>query len=179
MHIHNFVGFQSKKSIDALSGPEEFDSEVIYEIICPATCIYKLGSDSISSCLLFVMPPKKLEGVKIHIEHSLLSSSLGSLVSEALQQLDAEVDGAAHPIEYTITWEPRGDAHVLVILDESTPFHKHAEEMYLHFSERRITYLCKAWKTSTRSWCVCRRQLTVLPWGQVMPKRPHGGSLSC
>jgi len=87
------------------------------------------------------MPPKKLEGVKIHIEHSLLSSSLGSLVSEALQQLDAEVDGAAHPIEYTITWEPRGDAHVLVILDESTPFRKHAEEMRLHFPGRRIAYI--------------------------------------
>jgi hypothetical protein len=87
------------------------------------------------------MPPRGLENVKIYIEHSLLSSSLGSLAQTELKQHGAVVDGAEYPMEYTITWEPHGDDSVLVVVDESTPFSKHSEQMRLHYPGRRIIYI--------------------------------------
>jgi hypothetical protein len=46
---------------------------------------------------------KRLEGIKFHIEQSLLSSSLGISISAELQQLNAEVNETDHPMEYIIT----------------------------------------------------------------------------
>jgi hypothetical protein len=87
------------------------------------------------------MPPKSLSGVTIRIERRLFLSSLGILIRAALEQNNAVVHEANHPIEYTITWEPCTQASILVVIDESTAFRKHAEEMVLQYPGRRIIYI--------------------------------------
>ena len=94
------------------------------------------------SYLLFIMPPKRsLSGVTIRVEHRLFLSSLGTLIRAVLEQNNAVVYEADHLIEYTITWEPCTRASILIIIDESIAFRKHAEEMVLQYPGQRIIYI--------------------------------------
>lgn len=79
--------------------------------------------------------------IEIFVDGGLLSTSLGNMIRTAFEQADAVVNGAIHTIENTIIWKMRGVGWVLVIIDESTPFRKHAREMRETFLDHRIVYV--------------------------------------
>lgn len=79
--------------------------------------------------------------IEIFVDGSLLSWPLGKMIRTTFEQADAVVNGAIHTIENTITWRTRGVEWVLVIIDESTPFRKHAREMREIFLDHRIVYV--------------------------------------
>lgn len=88
------------------------------------------------------MPPNtNLDGIKIYVDNRLLFSSPENMIRITLEQVGAVVYGADHIIENTIIWETRGVGWVSVVIDESTPFRKHAREMHNTFPDHRIVYI--------------------------------------
>lgn len=91
---------------------------------------------------LFIhIPPRRLTGVHVHIEHILLLSPLGDRIRTVLEKRGATVDSTTHSIEYAITWEPHGATSVLVVINKSMPFQRHAQEIQWHFPGRHILYV--------------------------------------